>query len=408
MSSEKTEVILDESEVNGSEFYLGLGESAYDDEFDYAKGETIADRIEQLLKDIPGSKEARKKMTANVKRLGEKLAEADEAVFFDDFLKQTIKNIVLEAAEGAEEKRKTSDFFVFLESKGQLFAHLDETGGSSVAFFDSIKQIISKDNNEGGLLGERQVDLLEFIALTHDLPKLLGGLNAQIDPDHEVIYREVIGKYMLGKKFKTKRGEIITFGEEDVKFVKQVAGAHEDIWREDQFARQTKSLEKSSQASEETYVDRARCLFHFLDIFGNAVRFDERKVLTIVDREAFKARFIDLYQRHIKLPISPRDERDIDWTKGKVNRAEWGLHGVAGLTWTFKALESWGVKVDANLVKEVQGGILEVLKKAKSSLRDSLKSQQRYLPNETSKNNLRRSYRKVARVLAELKREIDG
>lgn len=410
-----TEFFVDikkETLSSDNSFYLGLGEEAYKDGFDYARGDAIVDRIRLLLKDVPGSNEARARMAMNVDELGRRLAEKSETEQFDEFLKNTIKQILLDVSP-PENRIEVEKLLAFMETKGQLFPHLNETGDSSVAFFGNIDNILS-ENSEAGLFKKRHVDLMEFVARTHDLPKLLGGLNAQIDPDHEVIYREVICKHLVGKNFKTARGEVIIFDQADVDFIKQVAGKHEDIWREGQFAKQVKSLEKPISATngkietvaEEVYVERARCIFHFLDIFGNAVRFDNN-VLTIVDSEAFKARFIDLYQRHIKLPIVTTESGIVDWTKGKVNRAEWGLHGVTGLTWTFEALESWGVKVDPELIIKVQEGIMGVLKQAKSDLRDSLKSQQRYVPGETSKNNLRRNYRKVAKILADLKNEID-
>lgn len=393
-----------ETESSVDTAYLGLGESAYIDGFNYAKNETVTDRINFLLKTVDGSTEARVKMATNVKEFDKRLRGADEAVFFDDFLKQTIKDILLETAT-VDEKQKVSDFLTFLESKGQLFSHLDETGNACHTFFDNIKEKIS-DEREIGLLKKRHIALMEFIARTHDLPKLLGSLNAQIDPDHEVIYREIVCKNLIGKRYKTENEEIVVFNEEDVRFIKAVAGKHEDIWREEQFAEQAKALEPNITVTEDVYIERARCIFHFIDIFGMAVSFDETNKLTIVDRVAFKSRFIDLYQRHIKLPISPIQSDGVDWTKGKVTRPEWGLHGVTGLSWTFEGLENWGIKIDPELVKEVQNGIFDVLKTAKSSLRDSLKSQQRYKPNETSKNNLRKNYRRVAMILADLKNEI--
>ncbi|OGG06847.1 hypothetical protein A2872_00475 [Candidatus Gottesmanbacteria bacterium RIFCSPHIGHO2_01_FULL_42_12] len=65
----------------------------------------------------------------------------------------------------------------------------------------------------------------------------------------------------------------------------------------------------------------------------------------------------------VNLPIDESSQMNgFNWKIGKVFRPQWGLHGVAGLTWTFHALSDlWQLKIDPNLVSRVQGGIFEVL-----------------------------------------------
>jgi hypothetical protein len=117
------------------------------------------------------------------------------------------------------------------------------------------------------------------------------------------------------------------------------------------------------------------------------VRFD-RGELKIVNEDAFEARFIDLFKRHIKLPIG-------DWAKGKVFRPQWGLYGVAGLTSTFRILkDEWGINVDPNLTISVQDGITGVLKAAENTIIE--------LQGESSSEELSRKLKSIQDVLAEL------
>ena len=151
-----TEFFVDikkETENIESNFYLGLGEAAYKDGFDYAKGEAIVDRIKLLLKDVAGSNEARAKMAMNVDEFRRRLVETDETEHFDEFLKNTIKQILLEVSP-PENRIEVEKLLTFMETKGQLFPHLDEIGDSSVAFFGNIDNILS-ENSEAGLFKKK-------------------------------------------------------------------------------------------------------------------------------------------------------------------------------------------------------------------------------------------------------------
>jgi len=392
-----------EIQFTNDERYLYLPKSAYEDKFNYAEGESIEDRIKFLLENIPGSKEARKIMAENVKKLYHKLSTENSDLSFDAQLTGIILEISLASASNLPEKgtEKALGFIQGLYGENQLLKHLTkDVGDSTVAITTEIKDVIK---DEDGLFTPKQAILLEFIARTHDLCKLLGGLNAQIDPDHEVIYREVVGRFLVGKKFISSSGEKIIFDEKDAEFIRKVVGNHEDIWREEQFAKEADSLNKTNgPVSMETSVSRARSIMHVIDIFGNAVRFDKGE-LKMVDEGEFKKRFIDLFQRHIKMPIAAKESGLVDWTIAKVTRPEWGLHGVAGLTKTFELLAEWGIKVDPNLIKQVQEGIKGVLQNAHDSLLDGLTHQNRYETDQHPGNTLARIIKAQEALAGEMK-----
>lgn len=358
--------LLENSEVlNNEELlrYLGYGREEYEKEFDYAEGDTPDERIDELLKKQE-NREARKKMVHNIVDFDKALTEleANGEAFtqpFDEVLRNLAYQIAYDAAmdlKDEEERTKTLKFLAKITEPPWLFAHLDETGESIDALFTNARR-----NGREQILEPRKQILMKFVALTHDLGKLMGSMNAQIDPDHEVFYRKIIGKHLEGKSF----GGII-FDEKDVEFITAVAGFHEDIFREEEFAYQATALVKTNVITPEIEVARARTLFHFTDIFGNAVRV-EKGQLKIVNEGEFKKRFLDLFQRHIKLPIL--DASGVDWSPGKVTRPEWGKHGVAGLTWTFDILSSdWGIALDPNLKAAVINGIEDILDKAEMAI----------------------------------------
>ncbi len=357
--------------------YLGFTKNAYEIPGIYDEGLTPDDRLNLLLTK-PGAELARERMFKNVVKLRERLELLDKGLpNFDEVLKRIITEIAIEDVHenifDEVQKKKALTFIANLGSKedqfkGELFNHLDETRRTTTNLFNSIGDRLNGER--GQLLTQRQTLLMEFVAATHDLPKLLGGMNAQIDPDHEIIYHEVIGVFLDGQKFTSSKGEIVIGQDkDDVDFIIRLASFHEDIWREEAFADQVDSLQREIDPEEDTdeAVERARTIFHFIDIFGDAIGFDNKNVLVIKDPDAFSTRFIDLYRRHINLPLINEVSglKEENWTRGKVFRPGWGLHGVSGLTWTFAELtKGWGIDVDPQLIASVELGILGVLQEA--------------------------------------------
>jgi len=363
----------------------GIDKNSYlDPSVHYDEGDSPDDRLKRHLLNKE-NREAREVMSQNIKDLIVDLQEATDnphpEISFDIQLINVVETIAICSANQIpleDKKRSTLRFISKLRQEGNLLYHLREAGDSFYEFFQKVNK--GKAETEQ-ILKPRHATLLEFVGRTHDICKLLGSANAQIDPDHEVIYKNIVGKFLVGKTFTPTSGETITFTEADVKFITEVVGLHEDIWRESSFANQANSLKKDTQEEDIDYVRRARSLMHFIDIFGSAVRFDG-ETLKIVNEEAFKSRFIDLFQRHIRLSIgivnSNSDKELVDWTIGKVYRPKWGLHGVAGLTWVFESLKEWDVQVDDELIKSVQSGISEVLFNASASIVDALTNQKKY------------------------------
>ncbi len=362
--------------------YLGLGEKAYLETLQSSP--TIKERLRILHAD-PKNVEARQRMLRAVLRLDYVLTEKDQQNdkrSYDVLLVEEVRQIALDMVQAlpAEKQEEALQFIKILDESPWLYFHLDRTGKSIVDFFENTKQAI---NGESVLLTARQIDLMEFVGRTHDIGKLLGSLNAQIDPDHEIIYREIIGKHLEGKTFVTHDGRKIVFSANDVQFITGVVSLHEDNWREEGFAHQAEFLRKSNDIrNPEVAPARGRSILHFIDIFGDAVRFQDG-TLKIVDEKAFEKRFIDLFRRHIKLPIVSSETKLVavdgelkeekfftDWSLGKVLRPQWGEHGVAGLTWTFGILkEEWGIDIDPGLIPAVQEGIVRVLREAEAAIK---------------------------------------
>jgi len=340
----------------GRDLGLGFDEKSYTPQgVKYDPGESPLDRVNMVNADSVNQAD-RLKMRKTVAWLREEITHLDP----EKDLVKCLENLFVSAAL----KGGTSqDFLDGLENPGQLFWHLHQTG-ETITKFAEVARLQTAPIIMGNLLPERTFILLEFFARTHDLGKLAGPPNAQIDPDHEVIYKEIISSNMLGRTYRSISGKEIVFDKSDVGFLEEMS-YHEDIWREESFASQIKSLNErvNLDLNPQVAVQRARMIFHFVDIFGDALNYDEKEGLTISNDKDFRRRFVDLYRRHLNLPIDESSQMNgFNWKIGKVFRPQWGLHGVAGLTWTFHALSDlWQLKIDPNLVSRVQGGIFEVL-----------------------------------------------
>ncbi len=359
--------------------FLGFKESDYLNGIFYSPEDSPTTRIDKLIS-IKENFEAREQMAINIGLLERGLEVLDKEESFDRYdlrLKALFLGIALES------KNANLVFLKGLYKPGELFQHLDEVNQTVTSISSGLSKYLNS-HERGQLLTERQLLLMEFSGSTHDLPKLLGSMNAQIDSDHEVIYRKIIGKHLLGKSFVASNKETVIFSAEDVRFIIGLSGFHEDIWREKAFSEQHNSLKEKFEPDKpenlNKAVERARMIFHFEDIFGNSIGFNEQGELCIKDDEksdkAFQDRFVDLFRRHIQLPIQiiGGDKKD-NWSRGKVLRPEWGLNGVAGLVQTFTELQSgWGIKVHPDLIKKVQGAIEQVLKEALAAAEDALKN----------------------------------
>jgi len=388
--------------------YLGFGEEAYHNTDPmYEDGNRPTDRLHSLLQSSE-NRAARHQMMLNLALFEEGLQRAKKGeVDLAIEIKKIIRDLRINQARAlkepgqAKERFRQLKFLYNLGHNGGLFEHLDEAHGTASRFFTEIGPHLYSEKR-GRLLTARQTYLMEFVAATHDLPKLLGDLNAQIDPDHEVIYQQIIGKYAEGHYFIASNGQKITLTAEDVQFITGVVGMHEDIWREETFAQQVSSFEHEIDPAIDLNeaIERGRMIFHFVDIFGNALEFNEHRELMIKDEAAFEARFIDLFRRHLQMPIKVEGgPKSQDWTRGKVFRPQWGLEGVAGLTHTFTALfEGWGIKINPTLIQKVEAGIAQVLNEALIAANEvldhksdtaysyAIKNQQTYSPEElTSK-----------------------
>jgi len=388
MPIETSQTITPELAAESDITYLGFSAAAYDNENPmYEDGHRPLDRIAKL------NPTAREQMTRNVTEFDDAMSQADINVDIAIEMKKIIRDMRIRQAREfgipnnatpgqineLEKKRfKSLKFLYNLGRNGGLFEHLDETRQSAVHFFNGLKDQLNS-GKYGELLTPKQVELIEFVAATHDLPKLLGDLNAQTDCDHEIIYREILSKHLKGHFFMTSSGEKITIDEDDVIFVTEVVGMHEDIWREKTFAAQVDSLTtplaEDPKARLEQQIKRGRMLFHIIDIFGAALQFNAEGQLVIQDMQAFQLRFVDLFRRHLNLPIKALsgNKKEEDWQRGKVLRPQWGLEGVSGLNGTFRALkDGWGIDVSPELIKDVAQQILNVLTEAEVAAQDAL------------------------------------
>ena len=367
--------------------YFGLGRECYYRVYRYVTQKDSPDwRIDQILED-PIRKEARRLMFDNVVELEKQLSDLDllydPNVSYETYLYSISRKIAEDSAKllPEDDRNKALGFLKKLDDDGMLFDHQRSTRNCISSFFKESSRLspLSK-----GILPKSKHGLLEVAGMIHDTAKLMGGLNAQIDSDHEVIFKGVIGKHLVGKSFRLENGEMIILDSKDVGFITSVVGFHEDIWREADFAKQAESLKRSKDSNDpEVQVQRARTIMHFIDIFGSAVSFKDG-ALSIVDNDAFKKRFIDLFQRHIQLPISGTESQSgVDWTLAKVFRPQWGMYGVAGLTHTFSMLQTeWGINVDPNLIGSVQHAILNVLEQAEADIIHAQKGNEEYLSEQ--------------------------
>lgn len=196
----------------------------------------------------------------------------------------------------------------------ELPLHLEQITKASKQLLFSNDGTIRFDE----LLSPRQATLMtDIIAPWHDLLKFLGEPNAQVMPDHEVITADFFKKHLIGKTFLFE-GRVEKLTEDDVNFISQVIGDHENIEKEEN---------RNNFITSEKPVERAKAVFFLLDVLTGCFdekALNERKLVVIED--VVKERFTDLYFRHI------------DPVRGKIYRPQWGLYAISDIVSTLSTL----------------------------------------------------------------------
>jgi hypothetical protein len=132
------------------------------------------------------------------------------------------------------------------------------------------------------------------------------------------------------------------FTPEEVDFLTQVIGNHENIFKE-------KGREK--YAASETIAERGMALFFLIDNLTGAIYEEDGKLA--LNSEVLKSRFTDLYVRHMD-PVS---------RKLSLPRPEWGLFTVKDYIATCKTLrEEYGVQFSDSFIPQIVDAALAGIK----------------------------------------------
>lgn len=189
-----------------------------------------------------------------------------------------------------------------------LIDHLNEVHRATAVVAEFLRPL--KNINGESYLTSEQIDLLvNEVAPTHDLLKLLGGPGDQNISDHEVL----IGR--LAKESYPKRG----FSPEATHFVEGVLKNHENIFKEEGRRNYSTSVDP---------IERALAVFSMLDCGGEA--FINRNGLLAFDTNKLALRFTDLARRHIDRAVYKLDRP----------RPEWIVTTVVDFLQTFKTLRN--------------------------------------------------------------------
>jgi hypothetical protein len=167
--------------------------------------------------------------------------------------------------------------------------------------------------------------LVEVVAPVHDLLKYLGTPASMIPFDHEVVTAELLKRTCVGKRV-VLANRVETLSQDDVAFIAAVVSDHENLYKEHG---------RSQWVRSENECERAKALFFVADtLTGAIVPKDPAGTAWRIDRDQLKARFVDLYFRHI------------DPVAGKTFRPEWARHAVADLSATLKVLTNSGIAIE--------------------------------------------------------------
>ncbi|MEP7166662.1 MAG: hypothetical protein ABI758_01635 [Candidatus Woesebacteria bacterium] len=333
------------------------------------------ERIQTLLRSSTTTKgktifpnvEARRQMGKNIKRLRMEGAQIPVSEDFVEALTGLCIQIQLDVLDDEGDK-------VFIElianENGGLLAHLQETAAAARDMSARFREL------HVSVLSNRQMLLLsEAAAPLHDVIKLLGSPNAQIEADHEHVMAEIFEKIAVGKRIVALgQGDEQILTTEDVRFLAGIVGKHEDVYREEEFAAFTQSFkqEMGTNIDDPIAIERGRMLFHLIDLFGRATDITKEGEFVIVDQEKFKDRYVNLFRRHIKLPI----QGSFDWSKGKMFRPLWGLYAEHSVKETLFALGEYGITVRPETIDRIVGSIQNVLVEAKIAIESSGKREE--------------------------------
>lgn len=141
-------------------------------------------------------------------------------------------------------------------------------------------------------------------------------------PDHEVITAAFIRKNFVGRQT-TIDGAPYRLTQEDVDFIAEVIGDHENIEKEEG---------RRNFISSDLEAERSKALFFIADVLTGVIVQKEAGNFSI-DLAQLDTRFTDLYFRHI------------DLVKGKIFRPQWGAYAIGDLLTTIKTLEQKGLNI---------------------------------------------------------------
>jgi hypothetical protein len=242
------------------------------------------------------------------------------------------KSQMVEVITGTLKNRFTDEE---LEKVKGLFSHLEAVQEATLFLGDLLQN--NSESNDGQYLSSEKVTLLvDVVAPLHDVFKLLGGPHVQSMPDHEQAAEYVIRRF----------GKAFGYDDEEIDFIAEVIGDHENIFKE-------KNRDKFADSKDDK--EKAKALFFLADTLTGALKLNDNEELTI-DPELLKARFTDLYFRHI------------DPVEGKIFRPQWGVDTLKDYISTFDTLqEKYGVKVDPGLINQLVDAALTAIDMAREA-----------------------------------------
>lgn len=187
-------------------------------------------------------------------------------------------------------------------------------------------------------LSKRQQELLiNFVGPLHDLLKLLGDFdsNMQAVPDHEEFVAYIVKQF--GKKF--------GLSDEDVAFISELVGDHENIFKE---------KNRDGFISSKDPLLEGKAVFFVSDVLTNVFSFTEvdgQKSLVMKEAE-LKSRFEDLAFRHM------------DKIEGKVFRPEWIPFALTDVEAFLRHLSNHSIQVDPSILHKMTLAGLSAMSRA--------------------------------------------
>jgi hypothetical protein len=213
-----------------------------------------------------------------------------------------------------------------------LTQHLGEVKDYAGAFNQYLRKLQESRGRE--YLSNNQLDLIEqVIAPNHDKLKFLGGSDVQVMPDHEILIGHVLRHQLPG----------LGFNPEEVSFMAEVVGDHENIFKE-----KNRNFYSRSERPDE----RAKAYFFVLDTLTGAIGQGENGEL-VLNEALLEKRFTDLYFRHI------------DLEKGKVFRPEWGSFALQDFSAFFTTLQKeYGAELEPDFFKKLNSAAMKAVDQA--------------------------------------------